>query len=258
MERPPPDRYDGFYPQHSATSLLFSAPRGSGSGMQCSSTGLVQVEPDLSLSPIMVNSKDCSKTSCLRGSGPHDPSLDASRTMVPGNSRTLQEMETLSRVWNPHYWVAQLRSLDRISFLKLALSHVHGEDIANHLAAAYRTSTVRQAQSVWKIFQTSLPREAMDITRDTVLRFLIHLASERKLNTRTVLNYRGALALPLRTAFRIDFSHESFNLLTRSLFLENPPKPKKIPSWSLDVVLEAFSSERFSLLQISPSDLFLK
>lgn len=148
--------------------------------------------------------------------------------------------------------------MDRLRFLKLALTHIHGPDIAEHLASAHRGSTIRQAQSVWKKFQSWLPVEATNITRDTVLRFLIHLASDLGLNTRTVVNYRGALALPLKTAFLIDFNHESFNLLTRSQFIENPPQPKKIPSWSLDVVLEALSTQRFSLELITPKDLLLK
>lgn len=142
--------------------------------------------------------------------------------------------------------------------MKLALTHHHDQDIAEHLTSAYRASTNRQAQSVWRKFQNWLPPESSCINRDTVLRFLIYLASELRLNVRTVINYRATLALPLKTAFGIDFSHESFNLLTRSQFLQNPPQLRKIPSWSVNVVLEALSAQRFSIRQAAPKDLFMK
>ena len=58
--------------------------------------------------------------------------------------------------------------------------------------------------------------------------------------------------------FGIDFEHESFSLLTRSQFLQKPPATKKIPAWSLNVVLEAFSSFRFSEANLSQQDLFFK
>ena len=142
--------------------------------------------------------------------------------------------------------------------MKLALAQEHGDRIADTLISAHRPSTNRQAQSVWKKFQAWLPADSEEITHNTVLQFLIFLHSTLNLNARTIINYRGCLALPLKTAFKIDFDHESFGLLTRSIFIKNPPARKKIPNWSLEAALETFSSPRFALPHISSKDLLLK
>ena len=168
------------------------------------------------------------------------------------------QVEVAPQLRDSKYWTAELRRLDRLQFLKQALSHVHGETIADSLVLAYRGSTNRQAQSVWRKFQTWLPAEIESVTRDTVLHFLIYLESELKLGARTIVNYRGCLVPPLRTAFHIDFNHECFSLLTQSLFLKNPPIRKKIPSWSMDAALETFSTQRFGLSHAEKTDLFLK
>ena len=216
------------------------------------------MELNLHFPPSLANSTNTTETQDVLRARPHNPPLDPSGAMVPGNSRQSQEMETPTLLRDSKYWVTKLRELDRLQFLKLALAQEHGDTIADTLISAHRPSTNRQAQSVWKKFQAWLPADAEEITHNTVLQFLIFLHSTLNLNARTIINYRGCLALPLKTAFKIDFDHESFGLLTRSIFIKNPPARKKIPNWSLEAALETFSSPRFALPHISSKDLLLK
>ena len=59
---------------------------------------------------------------------------------------------------------------------------------------------------------------------------------------RTILTHRAALALPLGEGFGIDFEHKHFSMLARTAFRQNPPKPKIVPSWSLDEALQSLES----------------
>ena len=208
--------------------------------------------------PLWLIPRTIQKLKSLQRAGHHDCTMDSGRDLAPRYSRQSDQVEVALQLRDSKYWTAGRRRLDRLQFLKQALSHVHGETIADSLVLAYKGSTNRQAQSVWRKFQTWLPAEIESVTRNKVLHFLIYLESELKLGARTIVNYRGCLALPLRTAFHIDFNHESFCLLTRSLFLKNPPIRKKIPSWTLDVALETFSSQWFGLPHAEKTYLFLK
>ena len=58
----------------------------------------------------------------------------------------------------------------------------------------------------------------------------------------TFLVHRALLALHLREDFGIDFEHKHFSMLARTAFRQNPPKPKTVPSWSLDEALQSLES----------------
>ena len=253
-----PNRCHGFQGECSASPVLLSSKGQLSTGSQRTDPRLGPMELNLHFPPSLANSTNTTETQDVLRARPHNPPLDPSGAMVPGNSRQSQEMETPTLLRDSKYWVTKLRELDRLQFLKLALAQEHGDTIADTLISAHRPSTNRQAQSVWKKFQAWLPADAEEITHNTVLQFLIFLHSTLNLNARTIINYRGCLALPLKTAFKIDFDHESFGLLTRSIFIKNPPARKKIPNWSLEAALETFSSPRFALPHISSKDLLLK
>ena len=187
------------------------------------------MELNLHFPPSLANSTNTTETQDVLRARPHNPPLDPSGAMVPGNSPQSQEMETPTLLRDSKYWVTKLRELDRLQFLKLALAQEHGDRIADTLISAHRPSTNRQAQSVWKKFQAWLPADSEEITHNTVLQFLIFLHSTLNLNARTIINCRGCLALPLKTAFKIDFDHESFGLLTRSIFIKEPSSTQKDP-----------------------------
>ena len=79
-----------------------------------------------------------------------------------------------------------------------------GLKVANNLISAYRNSTNRQAQSVWKAFQSWLPPTVQKITVKELMEFLIFCEQEKRLDPRTILNYRSQLRLPMLHAFNIN------------------------------------------------------
>ena len=254
----PRNRPDGDVCERPSPSFLLSIAGARGPSSKCPSPGLDTMENNISLSSSLADSPCNAEARDLPGPRNPNPPLDPSRAVVHEDSEESIPLASPELLRDSQFWTRKLRSLDRLQFLRLVLGHLHGDDVADHLITAHRASTHRQAQSVWRKFQQWLPTTVSSVTRDTVLRFLIFLHSDLQLSARTVVNYRATLALPLRSAFGIDFEHESFSLLTRSQFLQKPPATKKIPAWSLNVVLEAFSSFRFSEANLSQQDLFFK
>lgn len=148
--------------------------------------------------------------------------------------------------------------MDRLQFLETALNEKHPQEIVTQLTRAYRKSTDKQAQSVWKSFQTWLPANIKIVDQNIILQFLIYLQQIKKLSPRTILNYRSCLARPLRLSLGLDLNNEPFELLARSQFLQDPPKRKIIPSWSMDVALETLSKPPFLKNNIDMEELLLK
>ena len=230
------------------------------SGPQCTCSKCLQhrlepVVPDLPVSPSLADSPSSRQAGRIQGSRSTSPSLAASRALVSEDNETHTQNPTL--VTTPD-WIHSLRSSDRIQFLKKVLTFKRGARVATHLLRAYRQSTNRQAQSVWKAFQEWLPPEVSVISPHLVMEYLIFLQETKHLSPRTILNYRGCLAWPLREAFNINLASTEFSLLARSQFLQCPPQPKKLPRWSIDTALTTYQSDRFSLRSVSESDLLLK
>ena len=131
--------------------------------------------------------------------------------------------------------------------MKRTYSRKFGSVIADRLTGAWRDSTNKNYQRCWREFQRFLETR-LDQTLDTrlVLEFLEHLFSFKKLSPKTVLGYRAALAAPLKEEFDIAVSDTQFSLLSRSQFIERPPKRRLIPKWNLDPVLELLRAEVFT------------
>ena len=100
--------------------------------------------------------------------------------------------------------------------MKEVFSAKWGDTVASRLITAHRTSTARQAQSVWNAFKRWLPPTLTTITSQTRMEFLIHCEDNRRLDPRTILNYRSQLTLPMLHAFDINLSTDTFSLLARS------------------------------------------
>ena len=109
------------------------------------------------------------------------------------------------------------------------------EEVANDLISHLADASTNQYQSAWKRFQSWLPADCHTIDKALVLSYLV--SCKASLAPRTILTHRAALSLPLGEAFGIDFGHKHFSMLARAAFRQNPPKPKIIPSWSLDDAL---------------------
>ena len=170
-------------------------------------------------------------------------------------------LNAVVKLWTYQNGALLVLSLDLVGTLvpRLVSSDKHHRPISSFgMSGTGLLNSNRQAQSVWMMLQAWLPKDVTDINRDTLLRFLVYLHSVCNISIRCVVNYRATLALPLQTVFDIDFQDESFSLLSRKSFLQKPPNAKRVPSCSLDVVIETLSSPRVCLDQNDLKDLFLK
>lgn len=130
-----------------------------------------------------------------------------------------------------------------------------GAELAETLAHAYRASTIRQFQTCWTRFQEfTIAAGKPLITQKFVMQFPYSLFKDRGLAASTVLVYRSALAGPIALAFNIQTSDQEFKLMSKSFFLERPPRSPILPNWSLKKVLVLLTTPRFSSRNIDPLD----
>ena len=136
--------------------------------------------------------------------------------------------------------VGDLRTLDRISFLRRALLASRPAAVVDTLLASYRPSSQRQQEVASTAFRRWLPLDRSTVTKDDVLAFLQHLFSTRSLAPSTLLNYRAALQWPLEEAFSVDFSHPDFSRFATGLFHLRPPVPPDVPQWDLSAAVHFY------------------
>ena len=265
LARSPRDRPDGHSPQPQVGEIHLSVRTPTGNRDGCSNTRLEQISGNIPLPTGKSNTTDSTNPTVLQRPRSDDHTVETNGTVVPNTSNSSQRSSTLTRLRitnSPRYIALQrlrdLRSMDRVEFLKHVWTHKFDKITASNLIKSYRVSSTKQFQSVWKSFQKWLPEKIKLLKKVHVLRFLIWLHKKKGLSSKTVLSYRGALALPLRVGFNISTTDKEFNLLSRSQFLEKPAPGKKIPSWSLNHALEFFNAPRFNVKRCSLRDLFLK
>ena len=113
--------------------------------------------------------------------------------------------------------VGDLRSLDRLSFLRRALLASRPAAVVDTLLASYRPSSQRQQEVAWTAFRlvTSGPLDGHQRRRPCLPAVLF---SSRSLAPTTILNYRAALQWPLEEAFSVNFSHPDFSRFATGLF----------------------------------------
>ncbi|KAK3888162.1 hypothetical protein Pcinc_007764 [Petrolisthes cinctipes] len=216
------------------------------------------MESNLCLPSKVVTPSGAEETGILPSPRSDNSSLVSNGALVQLNTEQVNRPDATQPRRSRKEWVACIREMDHLQFLRTSLSIQHDEDIASHLSAAYRASTTRQAQSNWKVFQQWLPADISDITENVILRFLIYLDEVKKLSPHTIMNYRNALVLPLQLSFGFNMSHRSFSLLARSQFLRRPTPAKKVPTWSIDTALVTFSRPEFNPPEASTEKLLLK
>ena len=149
--------------------------------------------------------------------------------------------------------------MDRITFLKKMLTDQHDPQIAEVLTKARRDSTVNQQQVAWSAWQNWLKEDdERSITKTDLLRFFIFLKEDRNLAPRTILNYRIYLSQPVELATGINLKDWEFKDLDKAFFLINPPTLKRVPSWSLDKVLELLKTRKYNTESAKSLDLLRK
>ena len=257
-ERSPGDRPHGDISQHEIAHIPITDSRPSGSGMQRIGLGLEPMVPNLHLPSEVAHPHHHQEAPGLQSPRADNSSGIPVRDLVPVRTEQITPTLGVESVRSGKEWTSRLRELDRIQFLKELYETHYGQTVANKLTQAFRKTTDRQTQSNWKTFQNWLPAGTDTVTPRTVLEFLIFLEEVRRLNPRTILNYRASLRIPLKLAFNIDFHSEEFSLLARNQFLTNPPNRCKIPQWSVDSVLSVLSTEEFNLRIASPVNLLIK
>ena len=161
-----------------------------------------------------------------------------------------------------HKNLASRRDITKFSRLQL-LTNIYTRKfsplVATALTASHRTSTSVQYQNCWKDFQSWLNNHPVPrISKDTILKYLVHLGTERNLNPKTILVYRNALHLPLFHGFNINTKDQEFSLLSRAQFISNPPKQRFVPSWDPNLVLSMLELPHYRNSVASPTDLLAK
>jgi len=261
MARPHGGGPHGYATESETTGIRVSISPPRGSGDRRTINRLEQLAPNLSLSTKELPSSRPNETPNL--SLPRDTDNPSSSVRSVVSNHTTEEPKITTAITTSvsnssgQTRTIQLRSMDRLEFLKTMWEEKHGEIVANRLILAQRDSTARQFQSAWKTFQAWLPTNIPDISKQNILEFLLFLQDERKLKPRTILVYRAALALPLVLAYNIDTSDKEFSLLAKAQFLSQPPTTPKLPSWSLNRALETLSNHPFKP-PTSLENLFLK
>ncbi|XP_045103516.1 uncharacterized protein LOC123499522 isoform X1 [Portunus trituberculatus] len=255
----PGDRSHGDSQERQAPNLPISPSRPSSPRLQLPSLGLESVATNLPIPTQVVHPDGDNQTPIVQTPRHHHPPVVPSGDMVSIHQELGPPMVAPGPTRSHEECMARLREVDRIKFLKECFAFTLGDQVASPLVQAYRGSTNRQAESIWKTFQNWLPADVTSVTPRTVMEFLLALeARHLNLNPRTILNYRSQLRLPILQAFGLDLSSDLFSLLARSQFLKNPPSKKKVPQWCMDKVLATFSSEEFNMNTASPTNLLLK
>ena len=102
----------------------------------------------------MVNTISNNQTSNVQGSWVNNSTLVPGGTLVPLHPEQVHETLESNSLRSNEEWTSRLREVDRLQFLKEVFTLKMGLKVANNFISAYRNSTNRQAQSVWKAFQS--------------------------------------------------------------------------------------------------------
>ena len=252
--------------QLSPPPVCVTIPSSSSNSNQCTSSRLEQVPITVCLPTCQPHTTTSTTTILLPRPSYPSRSLAASGSMAADSPSTcegpspsphrsipdvpLREGDTLLR---------QLRTMDRIPFLREVLSRQYQPPVVEAMLHSYRASSTRQQEVAWKALQSWLPPDALSLTRDILLSFFVFLSRTKRLAPSTIQNYCNSLSWPIQLAFNIDCHHQDFSRLMKGLFHENPPKHTLVPQWDLGEVVNFFETlpEPLSLKSLFLKTLFL-
>ena len=231
-----------------------------GASHKCFHSRLESVQQHISIPSSKRNSSGVAEAETVSGQGSLNSSQEANSTMVPSPVE-----ESIASPDRPQCFSAgagssgrslthAVRSMDRISFLKMAYNLRFPKEVTEALIEAYRKSSNHQFESGWRTFQNWLPRDVKIIDKAVFLSFIVYLRDKGYAHN-TALGYRNALKIPMEIGFNVNTSDSEFDLLARSHFLHNPPQRKVIPSWGLDDAIAAYRSKG-DIGSRSPSESF--
>ena len=263
LGRSPSGRSPGLSDELPSSAVGLPLPSPGCSGLQLSKFRLERLRQHLRVSASRTDSDTATthprlqRTSCAGGSlGPTRSLVALSPPARSGPPASADDSIPTLRTRPGLPQVGDLRTLDRISFLRRALLASRPAAVVDTLLASYRPSSQRQQEVAWTAFRRWLPLDRSTVTKDDVLAFLQHLFSTRSLAPSTLLNYRAALQWPLEEAFSVDFSHPDFSRFATGLFHLRPPVTPDVPQWNLSAVIRFY--EQVDHLTCSPRLLLFK
>jgi len=261
VARSPSSRSDGDSSERTSPNLRLSVPTSSSGRIGCPGSKLAPMEPNIPIPSEEFHREPDPKARGVPSPRRHDHTRSPVSPVVSDHQEAVQEGPIHPARPTPEGpgrdSLSELRELDRLEFLRVTWSRLHGDSVASKLVEAQRPSTSRQFQSAWTSFQKWLAPTTTEISKQTVLEYLLYLQDSRKLQPRTILVHRAALSLPLSLGFKIETSDKEFGLLAKAQFLSKPPLKPALPSWSLNRALESLSSPPFKHPK-SPEHLLLK
>ena len=123
---------------------------------------------------------------------------------------------------------------------------------ADTIAKAQRASTQATYDDKWRKFSCWCDNKQIDtlsITTQQLADFFLHLFSVEKLAVSTIMVYRSAIATTIKAIGGPDFGQDkSLSAMIRNFHLQRPPKPLRVPQWSLSLVLAALRNPPFEPL----------
>ena len=263
LGRSPSGRSPGLSDELPSSAVGLPVPSPGCSGLQLSKFRLERLRQHICVSASRTASDTATthprlqRTSCAGGSlGPTRSLVALSPPARSGPPAPADDTIPTLRTRPGLPQVGDLRTLDRISFLRRALLASRPAAVVDTLLASYRPSSQRQQEVAWTAFRRWLPLDRSTVTKDDVLAFLQHLFSTRSLAPSTLLNYRAALQWPLEEAFSVDFSHPDFSRFATGLFHLRPPVTPDVPQWNLSAVIRFY--EQVDHLTCSPRLLLFK
>jgi len=243
---------DGNCCQQQDSSVCQSIPRSSSRINERVYDGMESVASGVHISSPTSSDKTSAEDQELQRQINSHCSLDATISVVRRSldidERPLASKEPVRR--NPgtrssEQRVQQILQMDRVSFIKSFLIPTRGQAGTEIILRGYRDSSIRQAQSSWKLFQIWLKQNnpsLCSISKKTIFDFLSYLQNEKGLSARTINSHRNSLQWPMKLSFGLNLKTDDFKLFTKGIFNKAPPKPRLIPEWSINHALEMISN----------------
>ena len=192
------------------------------------------------------DSRDFEEAEDISGSSPASPSSLASSTLVSAVENTLhvrqpERSHSLPSSSRQDLYM-QFFSCTKPSGLALLRKHYeekYGVEIADIMINDTRKSTLRQYDSIFRLFATYVKNSGdSEVTEKTFFGFFLNCHQNLHRRATTLYSYRSALKRIATNVFNIDLYTAHFESFLKGLRLKEPFKPTPHISWSLNIVLE--------------------
>ena len=233
--------------QQATANVYFSIPGPSGSSIKCSSSGLERMVTHIPFSSNQkkFNSGSSEKTESISRCSFTNSSQLAKCDLVSDVAESMcasisgeSHFDTEDTQQDPHMSFILSEGSTGMDLLRKYFCDKFGEEIAEAIVQDSRPSTLRQYNSVFKIFTAFLKdSREKSISESTFLKFFLYCKNKLGRQATTIYSYRSALKRIAMQVFKIDLYSQHFESLLKGIKLKQ--KILRIPniSWCLDKVL---------------------